>query len=74
MFLIEKTMFHKEEIAKFYDNLKFFDGWVISSCVRGVEIILHPIKLGEVFGVPSEKLEEYVWNKDIECLLTKKFT
>lgn len=73
-FFIEKHVLYKEEVMKFYANLKFLDGWVISFSVRRVEIVFDPIKLREVLGVYSEGLEEYVWKKDVECLLIKKFT
>lgn len=57
MFLLEKIMLHREEVVKFYANLKVLDEWVISSSIRGVDIILDPIQLGEVLRILSEGLE-----------------
>lgn len=35
--------------------------------VGGLDIVIDPIKLGEILSVPTEGLDEYVWKTDEGC-------
>lgn len=60
LFKFVKPLLHREEIIEFYAKVKMFDGLVVSSKVKEVEMVFDYVKLGEILIVPSEVLEEYV--------------
>ncbi|KAK4724455.1 hypothetical protein R3W88_027234 [Solanum pinnatisectum] len=45
---------------------------VATSSVNGVELVFDSVRLGEIFHIPSVGLSEYVWTKDVNCMLTTK--
>uniref|UniRef100_A0A0V0IFL3 Putative ovule protein n=1 Tax=Solanum chacoense TaxID=4108 RepID=A0A0V0IFL3_SOLCH len=50
------------------------EGSVVTSTVNGVELVFDSVRLGEIFHIPTVGLSEYVWTRDVNCLLTSKFS
>ncbi|XP_015073012.1 lysine-rich arabinogalactan protein 19-like [Solanum pennellii] len=51
----------KQEVVDFYTNLVILEGDVVSSSVKGVDIVFDATKLGEILHIPSVGINEYNW-------------
>ncbi|KAH0641965.1 hypothetical protein KY290_033569 [Solanum tuberosum] len=47
---------------------------VVTSTVKGVELVFYRIRLGEILRIPSIRLAEYVWATNEQCILTTKYS
>lgn len=43
------------------------NGYVVTSTVKGVEIIFDPTRLGEILQMPSVGINDYHWISDEHC-------
>src|SRR5688572_25617655 len=71
LFTKMKPMLHRDKVVEFYANLKILDGLVVSSTVKGVDMMFDVVKLCYILHIPSEGLEKYVWRTDEDCLFPK---
>ncbi|KAH0730288.1 hypothetical protein KY289_001476 [Solanum tuberosum] len=69
-----ELLVHKKEVVKFYMNLKVLEENVVTSNVKGVELVFDHSRLGEILHVPTTGLDEYDWPNDEQCLLTSKYS
>ncbi|KAH0781721.1 hypothetical protein KY290_001319 [Solanum tuberosum] len=69
-----ELLIHKKKLVKFYMNLKVLEENVVTSNVKGVELVFDHSSLGEILHVPTTGLDEYDWPNDEQCLLTSKYS
>ena len=50
------------------------NGYVVTSTVKGVEIIFDPTRLGEILQMPSVGINDYHWDFDEHSSLPAKFS
>ncbi|KAH0781499.1 hypothetical protein KY290_001097 [Solanum tuberosum] len=62
------------DVVEFYTNLEVLEENVVTSTVKGAELVFDHIRLGEILHVPTFGLAEYVWLNDEQCLLKFKFS
>ncbi|KAG5601797.1 hypothetical protein H5410_033167 [Solanum commersonii] len=74
LFLDTKMLVHEKEVVEFYTNLKVLEENVVTSTVKGVELVFDRRRLGEILCIPSVGLAEYVWATDEQCILTTKYS
>ncbi|KAL3326313.1 hypothetical protein AABB24_037144 [Solanum stoloniferum] len=74
LFLDTRLPVHEKEVCEFYTNLNVLECPVATSSVNGVELVFDSVRLDEIFRIPSVGLSEYVWTKDVNCMLTSKFS
>ncbi|KAH0637937.1 hypothetical protein KY290_036439 [Solanum tuberosum] len=67
LFLDTELLVHEKEVVEFYTNLKVLEENVVTSTVKGVELVFDRSRLGEILCIPSVGLAEYVWATDEQC-------
>lgn len=72
MFLDTSIGIHKYEVVELYTNLVVLEDSIVTSSVRGVELVYDYVMLGEILNVPIVGLAEYVWKKDENCYCETK--
>ena len=58
---LEPNLIYEQEVLDFYTNLKILEGDVVSSSVKGVEIVFYATKLGEILHIPYVGITDYHW-------------
>ena len=53
-------MIYDKEVVDFYTNLVILEGDVVSSIVKGVDIVFDATKLGEILHIPSVGINEII--------------
>ena len=61
-------------MVDFYTNLVTLEGYVVSSNVKGVDIVFDATKLGEILHIPSVGINEYHWGFDEHSRFPAKFS
>ncbi|KAH0665440.1 hypothetical protein KY285_026646 [Solanum tuberosum] len=74
LFLDTELLVHEKEVVEFYTNLKVLEENVVTSTMKGVELVFDRIRLGEILCTPSVGLAEYVWATDEQCILKTKYS
>ena len=71
---LEPNLIYEQEVVDFYTNLVTLEGYVVSSNVKGVDIVFDATKLGEILHIPSVGINEYHWGFDKHSSLPAKFS
>ena len=71
---LEPNLIYEQEVVDFYTNLIILEGDVVSSSVKGVEIVFDATKLGEILHIPSVGINEYHWAFDEHSSLPANFS
>ncbi|XP_015089745.1 neurofilament medium polypeptide-like [Solanum pennellii] len=71
---LEPSLIYEKEVVDFYTNLIILEGDVVSSSVKGVDIVFDATKLGEILHIPSVGINEYNWGFDEYSSLPAKFS
>ncbi|KAK6778094.1 hypothetical protein RDI58_024812 [Solanum bulbocastanum] len=74
LFLDTRLPVHEKEACEFYTNLNVLEGSVATYSVNGVELVFDSVRLDEIFHIPSVGWSKYVWTKDVNYILTSKFS
>ncbi|KAH0752114.1 hypothetical protein KY285_005262 [Solanum tuberosum] len=74
LFLDTRLHVHEKEVREFYTNLHVLEGSVATSSINGVDLVFDSVRLNEIFHIPSIGLSNYVWTKDVNSMLTSKFS
>ncbi|KAH0649982.1 hypothetical protein KY284_029894 [Solanum tuberosum] len=64
LFLDTELLVHEKKVVEFYTNLKVLEENLVTSTVKGVELVFDHSRLGEILCIPSVGLAEYVWATD----------
>ena len=72
LFLVP-NLIYEQEVVYFYTNLIILEGDVVSSNVKGVEIVFDATKLGEILHIPYMGINEYHWvlMNILDCQLSR---
>ena len=57
---LEPSLIYEKEVVDFYTNLVILEGDVMSSGVKGVDIVFDATKLGEILHIPSVGINEII--------------
>ena len=71
---LEPNLIYEQELVDFYTNLTILEGDVLSSSVKGDEIVFYSTKLGEILHIPSVGINEYHSAFDEHSSLPTKFS
>ena len=71
---LEPSLIYEKEVVDFYTNLVILEGDVVSSSVKGVDIVFDATKLGEILHIPSVGINEYNWSFDEYSSLPARFS
>ena len=71
---LEPNLIYEQEVVDFYTNLTILEGDVVSSSVKGVEIVFDATKLGEILHIQSIGINEYHSAFDEHSSLPTKFS
>ncbi|TMW84849.1 hypothetical protein EJD97_024248 [Solanum chilense] len=71
---LEPNLIYEQEVVDFYTNLKILEGDVVSSSVKGFEIVFDATKLGEILHIPPVGIIDYHWVFDEHSSLPSKFS
>ena len=71
---LEPNLIYEQEVVDFYTNLVILEGDVVSSSVKGVDIVFDATKLEEILHIPSVGINEYNWGFDEHSSLPAKFS
>ncbi|KAG5628083.1 hypothetical protein H5410_013301 [Solanum commersonii] len=74
LFLDTNILVHEKEVVEFYTNLKVLEENVVTSTMKGVELVFDCLRLEEILCILSVGLAEYVWATDEQCILTTKYS
>ncbi|KAH0665265.1 hypothetical protein KY290_027534 [Solanum tuberosum] len=74
MFLDTRLMVYENEVVEFYVNFNVLEGNVVTSSINGVKLVFDLVRLEKIFNIPTTGLSEYVWSKDVNCMLASKYS
>lgn len=70
LFLDTNLLVYEEEVIEFYTNLVVLEVNMAILKVFGVELFFDKVYLGKILQILSFDLENYIWDKDEDCMFT----